>query len=166
MNNTKSINYSGRLVDIELLQDITNPSTAMQHVQITNVGATPKYVTGIEKVIQRYTVALLTVLGDVHFAQSFGGPLIGALMRGTVSNISYLGNVFGITSASAIQALATDDQNTKIYGTIPADEQIVSAVLTDSNVDYNTGTVALSVTITTAAGSNYDFVVPVSTLAE
>lgn len=156
------INYAGRQIDIELLQTVTAPN-AGQRVAIGNVGSTPKIVTGLQKAVQRYVAALLTVSGDVHFAQDQGSDLLPTIAAGAVPNAGYLNHLFGIANAAALRLLAKDNADTAGFGDLPADEQITEAALESADVDFTTGTIMLEVSITTAAGVSAPFVVPIST---
>lgn len=155
------VDYANRQVDLELLQSVVVPSNE-QEVFITNIGDTPKIVTGVEKAIQRYAVLLLSTLGDIKFAPGQGNTLLISIGGGLVQNTGYLNHLFGIGNAQTLRALAADDDDTQ-FGDIAADERIVAAVLLDSSVDYSTGTILLEVGITTGAGDTLSFVVPVST---
>lgn len=155
-------NYDNRLVDMELLQSIVVPG-AIQRVHVTSVGRDPKIVTGIEKAAQRYTVLLLTSLGNVKFAEATGGELVLRLVQGSIPNLGYLRHVFGMANSNALRVLAKDDADPR-FGTLPDDERITQAELADASVDYATGTVMLEVKLTTAAGTAYDFTVPINTM--
>ena len=157
-----SSDYSGRLVDLELLQTVSKP-VALQRVYISNVRDTPKAVTGIEKAVQRYTLLLLQTLGSVAYAPTLGGRLMELLSRGYISNLGYLRHIFGIANFNALSAMARDNSDSG-FGTLPDDENIVGATLAGAAIDRSTGTVTLEITITTAAGSAYDYVVPLATM--
>ena len=154
--------YTGRQLDLELLQSVTTP-TALQRVHLTSVGNEPKIVSGIEKAVQRYTVLLLTTVGDIRFDPGVGGVLVSKLAGGQIQNLGYLYHVFALANSSALKALAHDD-GSEVFGSIPDDERITHAVLENAAMDYATGTASLTVVITTAAGSAFTYVVPVNTL--
>lgn len=153
--------YNNRLVDVELLQSVTTPS-AIQRVFVTSVGSEPKIVTGIQKAAQRYAVLLLTSAGDVKFAEDMGGELVVRLVRGTIQNMGYLRHIFSMANSNALRLLKADDDS-DTYGSLPDDERIVKAVLTDAVMDYSQGTLTLEVRLTTAAGDAFNFVVPINT---
>ena len=157
-----STSYTGRQVDLELLQSIAVPSPLPQEVTLSNVTQIPKVVTGIEKAVQRYTQLLLTTPSDIHFGQTLGGYLISSILQGGVGDQGALSHLFCVTSASALKSLAGDDLNPS-FGTIPDDERIVAAALQSLDLSPATQTISLSVLLTTAAGSSYTFVVPIST---
>lgn len=153
--------YTNRQVDIELLQSISQP-VDLQKVSISSVTQAPKAVTGIEKLVQRYTSALLAYFGTVHFDPTYGTNLLTTILAGGVQNIAQLQGAFASANSQAISALRSDDRKTDTFGSVPDDESIVSAKLLDQSIDYNTATVNLKVLITTVAGDNITFVVPVT----
>lgn len=157
-----NVDYAGRLVDLELLQTVTAPN-AGQRVYIGNVGSTPKIVTGIQKAVQRYVVALLAVEGDVHFLPEHGSDLLPDIAAGAVPNAGYLSHLFGIANAAALRLLAKDNNDTATFGALPDDEAITEVVLDAAEVDFSTGTILLQATLTTAAGEAAPFIVPIST---
>ena len=154
--------YTGRQIDLELLQSIQLPSFAAQRVQVANVTQTPKVVAGVEKAVQRYTQMLLTTVGDVHFNPLEGGYLVPTLFQGLVQDQGQLAHLFCVASSSAMQAINRDDQDAT-FGPIPDDELLQNAALTDMQFDYPSQTVSLTILLTTAAGESYNFVVPIST---
>ena len=154
--------YTGRQVDLELLQSIAVPGPMAQRVHITNVGQAPKVVAGVEKAIQRYAQLLLTTLNDIHFAPELGGTLLQSIMMGTVGDQGTLAHLFCVASAGAVKAMATENVN-GAFGTVPQDEWITDASLISIDLNPATQTVGLSVQLTTAAGTQYQFVVPIST---
>ena len=154
-----TVNYSGRQVDIELLQTLIAPLDS-QRVHITTTNSAPKIVAGIEKLVQRYTVALLSILGEIHFDAAFGTALIPRILGGHIPNRGVLSGAFTSANVNAIRQLVLDDNNTDVYGTIPEDERIYTAGLLDYDVDYESGIAYLKILITSQAGDNMEFIVP------
>jgi len=154
--------YTNRQVDIELLQSISQP-VDLKQVSISSVTLSPKAVTGIQKLVQRYASALLAYLGSVHFAQDYGTNLISTVLAGGVQNIAQLQAAFASANSLAIGSLRADDRKTVIFGALPDDENIASAQLLDQQIVYETATVNLKVLITTLAGDSVTFVVPATT---
>ena len=157
-----TIDYAGRQVDLELLQSVAKP-VPMQRLHLTSVGATPKVLTGLQKAVQRYTVLLLTNLGDLRFDPDVGGTLVTEIASGNLQNLGYLYHVFALSNANALRVLAKDDAD-EVYGPVPDDERVVSAAIINAAMDYTTGTVNLEVELTTAAGADYTYVIPVNTM--
>ena len=157
-----TIDYANRQVDLELLQSVAKP-VPMQRLHLTSVGATPKVLTGLQKAVQRYTVLLLTNLGDLRFDPDVGGTLVTEIASGNLQNLGYLYHVFALSNANALRVLAKDDAD-EVYGPVPDDERVVSAAIINAAMDYTTGTVNMEVELTTAAGADYTYVIPVNTM--
>jgi hypothetical protein len=153
--------YASRQVDVELLQTIPKP-VAEKQVYFGTVGFSPKIVTGIEKVVQRYASLLLTTQGEVWFDTEAGGSMVQEITQGSVSNTGYLTHLFNVVSLNTVRMMRQDD-NDERFGTPPDDERIVDAWLTDVIVDYDTSTANLTVLISTVAGDAFTYIIPVST---
>jgi len=156
----RSTDYTGRQSDLCFLSGIAGPGTGTAEPALSIV-SDPKRVTGVQKLMQRYTNLLITKLDSIEFAPGVGTSLVPSIQGGRASNEAYLQHIFAVASANALDVMAADDSNTTLYGTTQDDEIIESADLTDIIIDYARATVSLSVSITTAAGDTYDFIVPV-----
>ena len=156
--------YSNRQVDIEVLQTILKPAgnTAMKF-SITS--SSPKAVTGMQKLVQRYTLLLLTQLGTVRFATDQGTTFMSDLIRGAGQNSGQVAAVVAFANLSVMQELQVEDQNTDLYGEIPSDEQLKSATLLDFTVNTVTGVLSLSIQLLNYAGSAYTYVLPVTAIS-
>lgn len=160
-----SRDYTGRSVDLEVLQTVVNPRGQVK-MSLTAASGASRRVTGIQKAVQRYVTLLLTPSGSVPFPYTRGNVLIDALQAGSVSDGGYLRHLFGVASAVALDTIRHDDYNTDRFGAIPDDERIESVELAGVTVDYGTSTLGLSLTFRTAAGSHYAYVIPVSARQE
>jgi hypothetical protein len=154
-----TVDYSGRQVDIELLQSIAQP-VELQQVSVSSVTQTPKIVTGIQKLVQRYASLILQVLGTTHFDQENGSELLRMLMAGVIQNRGRLQNAFAISNNQVVRQLRKDDIQTEIYGTLPEDEQLANAQLLDYDIDFPTATIYLRIRLTSQAGDSLVFIVP------
>ena len=162
-----TVDYSNRLVDIELLQSVTEPGTNIRvyptFTRITTDGYTvPKMVTGIEKAIQRYAYLLLTDIGSVKFDEDIGGELVIRVFNGTIASDADLEHVFAIANDSAMTAMAEDDNDSR-FGALPDDEKLVNARLNSSYIDYAKATIGLHIDLTFASGDTYTYIIPVTT---
>ena len=152
--------YSGRLVDLELLQSIKEPDVdtrvypAITH-KIGDRNTAPKMVTGVEKAVQRYFNLLTTDTGSVKFFPNRGGDLVSRVLNGTVSSDNLLTTLFAL-------ALLNDDDDNEEFGPIPDDERITDATLSSWDIDYASQTVSLHIDLSFASGSTYSFVLPVT----
>lgn len=162
----KTVDYANRLVDLELLQSITDPGPVTRvyptFTRLTDDGYTvPKMVTGVEKAVQRYVKLLLTDIGSVHFDEDVGGELVVRTFNGSISSTAVLDHLFALANDSALSKLAEDDSDER-FGPSPDDERIVMATLESSNVNTGAGTISLSINIEMASGTTYTYVIPVS----
>jgi len=154
-----SVNYSGRQVDIEMLQSIARP-VEIERVTISSVTDTPKIVAGVQKLVQRYALLLLSTVETIHFDEEQGASLISSLLGGIVQNRGRLQNIFGLANNRVRQQLNKDDLQTEVFGTVPDDERLKSAILLDFDVDTANSLVYLRVKLITVAGTSLEFIVP------
>ena len=154
--------YTGRQVDLECLQTIVEP-VGVSELSLTATRGASRRVTGIQKVIQRYVTLLLTPSSSVPFSEDAGNELLDALRAGSVSNTGYLRHLFNVANAVTLDIIRRDDYNTKMFGDQVDDERIAAVDLDGVTVDYTTSTLGLSLVFRTEAGSDYAYVLPVST---
>ena len=154
--------YTGRQVDLECLQTIVDP-VGTTELSLTAANGTSRRVTGMQKAIQRYVTLLLTPSSSVPFPASDDNLLMDALRAGTVSNMGYLRHLFNMANAGALDIIRRDDYNTQMFGDQGDDERIASVELDGITVDYITSTLGLSLVFRTEAGTDYAYVLPVST---
>lgn len=155
----ESRNYSGRTLDLELLKTVTSTDSAVE-VRLGVVDS-PKRVTALQKLIQRYTLLLLSGIGTVRFAEYQGGALARRVAEGTVSSVALLQHLLHMASDDAITLMKADDSDSG-FGNQPADERIDSVEFSDLRIDYSASTAYATATITTAAGTAAEFVIPIS----
>lgn len=155
MNTTS--NYDGRLIDIELLKTIQEPTQASQavHLSLTYQNQ-PRIVAGIEKLVQRYVLIFLTLVKSVKFDDQFGSIFMAAMTQGYLVNYGSLMDAFALSNSRVIATLINSSDN------LPLDEQLSSASLIDFNLDFTLGTITLSIELTSLAGTSAEFVVPIS----
>ena len=159
---TPSTSYAGRQVDVELLQTITVPA-GTQQMHISNVRTTPKFVTGPQKALQRYCYLLLQQLGSVRFSQQIGTTLLQSIMSGLVGGKGGLMSIFAFANADVLALMRTDDQNVAQFGTVQPDEQISTVTVDDITIDYQTGTISLTLAFSFQSGSTVTYVLPLAT---
>jgi len=153
------VDYSGRQVDIELLQSIARP-VELQQVTVSSVTQMAKIVTGIQKLVQRYASLILQIIETTHFDQENGSELVRMLMAGVIQNRGRLQNAFAISNNQVVRQLRKDDAQEEVYGTMPEDEQLDNAQLLDYDIDFARSTVYLRIRITSRAGDSLEFIVP------
>ena len=162
---TVSRDYTGRQVDLEVLQTVQAPVGSIE-MSLSAVLDTSRRVTGIQKAIQRYVTLLLTPSSSVPFPFSGNNILLDELSAGHVSDSGYLRHLFNMANAAALDTIRRDDYNTDRFGAITDDERIESVDLSGVTVDYGTSTIGLSLVFRTVAGENYAYVVPVGARRE
>lgn len=156
---TETKNYKGRSVDLEVLKTIAS-TTSVAQVDIGIVD-TPRRVTGIQKLIQRFAVLALSELDSVKFAENQGGDLVSQLARGSVSSTAELLHLLHIVAADTVTLMMLDD-NDPIYGPQPLDERILTVTFSDLSIDYATATAYATANISTMAGIEAEFTLPIS----
>lgn len=161
MNGTTR-DYTGRQVDLECLQTVTQPTGTVE-MSLTAVLGGSRRVTGMQKAIQRYVTLLLTPSSSVPFPFSPLNSLLSELRAGRVADLGYLRHLFNMANAAALDAIRKDDYNTTQFGDQADDERIASVDLDGMTIDYATSTLGLSLVFRTEAGSDYAYVLPVGT---
>jgi hypothetical protein len=147
--------YSGRRRDISIL-DYPDLSSMDGKEVFPRFGKTSRFCAGTQKLIQRYTVLMLTNVNSQEFYPTFGTDFLWPLQAG-ISPTSRL-------QAAQIFFLADYDTVTVIKNyqvdnpDLPEDEQLDYTELVDF-VLYN-GSVAFSVKLTTLAGNLSNFLIP------
>lgn len=157
------LNYSNRQIDVELLQSILEPNVDPQRVNVALVTKGTKIVTGMEKLVQRYALILLSDRGGVHFDPTFGTTLMSDMANGNIQNKGTLLTSFSMANLGVTKIMRDEDALTATYGSQPLDEQLQTATLVDATIDTATATVYLKVSLTTRAGANMVFVIPTTT---
>jgi hypothetical protein len=150
-----STNYTGRKKDINVLRSPDATVYGPQNVTV-GFGKRPQYCAGLQKLIQRYVIVLLTNIGSQPNFPEFGTDFLYSLHGRTApvdnlkaSQIFNLASYDAVTLLKAYQAERDD---------IPDDERIVSAALVD--IALSVDSAAFDVQITTEAGTSTSFLVP------
>jgi hypothetical protein len=152
--------YNGRSVDLEMMQSILHPE-GITPLELSFTSVSAKIITGIQKLAQRYTLLLLTQVGDVFFDAEQGTTFWEDMLLGAAQNAGQVNMAFNFASIDAVSQMQLEDAD-DTYGSIPNDERISSATLTDFNVDRMSGTLYLEVLLTSQAGETYTYVLPVT----
>ena len=146
--------YTGRLKDISILQ---YPDASKMDAQtvLPKFGKMPRFCAGVQKLVQRYTIMMLTNLDSQTKYPDFGTRFLFTLQGGTDPTDSILASqIFAeanyITVKNLLYYQAQKDT--------PADERIASAIL--SNISLYGGYVSFDVTLNTEVGDVLDFIVP------
>jgi hypothetical protein len=158
---TATTDYSGRQVDLEFLQTIEKP---VGQTAVTKSVALkqPKMVAGLQKLIQRYVVLLLTRLGTVYLAPDQGSRFLDRILRGGGRSGGYIEQTFAFANSDVIDQMRSEDNLEDTYGPTSDDERIDTAVLLDYSVDFATSTLSLRIFLESVAGQSVTYVVPVT----
>jgi len=150
-----SSDYTGRLKDISILQSPDATLVGPQDISIT-FGKTAKFCAGVQKLIQKYTIILLSNIGSQPNYADFGTSFMATIKAG-ISPVDKLAatQIFAAASYKAVTTL----KNYQIKNPqLPLDECIARAELYRISL-YNSF-VAFDVKIYTDAGDVIKFLVP------
>jgi hypothetical protein len=150
-----SSNYVNRSKDISILQYPDASLTDAQAV-FPQFGANARFCTGVQKLVQKYAITLLTNITSQPNFPDFGTNFLYTLQAG-ISPVDRMRatQIFVLASFKAVTALRKYQVDNP---SIPDDEKIVRAELV--SLDLYGGYVGFSVNIVTAAGENVPFVIP------
>lgn len=146
--------YTGRKKDISILQ---YPDASKQDAQDVSpkFGHVSRFCAGPQKLIQRYTIILLTNLKSQENYPNFGTNFLYTLKAGISPKDKLLARqIFQLASYAAVGTL----KNYQSKVNVPPDESIKSAILT--GISLYGSYVSFDVKITTDAGDSVDFLVP------
>jgi hypothetical protein len=148
--------YTGRKKDLSILQ---NPDASLVGAQTVtpSFGAPSRFCAGIQKLIQRYAIILLTNLESQQNYPEFGTRFIATLSTNSSIDRILARQIFTLANAIAVKTL----QNYQIKNkNIPNDERIDSATLRNIVVVPSLGSVSFDIAITSEAGQTVDFLLP------
>lgn len=148
--------YSGRSKDINIVPNIDPKKTTPQKVALS-FGRVSSYCAGIQKLIQRFMIALVTVKGSQPAYPDFGTDLLKKLSVSSLTTIADLTHAFNFASASVVASFRAYQEG--ITG-VPEDEQLDTALLMNVEVSANYE-VTYRVALYTKAGDTYDFLLPI-----
>lgn len=148
--------YSGRSKDINIAPSIDPRMTTPQKVS-PSFGPVSSYCAGVQKLIQRFMIALVTVKGSQPAYPNFGTDLFKKISVSSLTTIADLTHAFNFASASVVAAFRAEQEASPGR---PDDEQLDTALLTDVSVTANYE-VTYRVALYTRAGNTYDFLLPI-----
>ncbi len=152
--------YSGRTVDLEILQSTRHPEASFSSVELSLSSKQPAAVSGISKLIQRYTLVFLSLANDVNRPFfNIGTSFISDVLGGARRTSDFLLHSFSFANGDTVRQLRREDAD---WPDTPDDERIAYASLNDMTVDRGTLTLKLVVDISSLAGNTAKFVVPIS----
>lgn len=148
-------NYTGRTMDISIMQKPDATLIDAQNVAIL-IGSTGRFCSGIQKLVQRYMILLMTAVGSQEDFPDDGTDFLPKLQNGigVVDRLAAT-QTFELASYAVVNQLK--EYQSKLFDQ-PQDEKIVSATL--QNITMHGGRVSLDIRITTEAGNSAVFLIP------
>lgn len=156
--NKVTTDYTGRDKDINIFP-VVSPLLQPKQTVTPSFGKVSSYCAGVQKLLQRYAVALLTVQGSQPEYPTFGTGLLRNVMVSSITTLSDLSHAFNFANSLVISMFR--DYQSKHEG-LPLDEQLDTAILADITTTANYE-VTFSVKIYTMAGNTYDYLLPIPT---
>lgn len=150
-----STDYTGRKKDICITPYVDPRIIGEQQVTYT-LGPIASYTAGIQKLMQRYVIALFTIQGSQKYDPTFGTDFYSTLRSSNLMSVADLSHIFNFANYDVITLFKDYQKNNP---DIPLDEQLDTAVLDSINVSGTSAT--FNVKIYTKAGENYNFLVPI-----
>lgn len=147
--------YTGRQRDLLINLGLDPKSSKTQPVSL-GFGPMSSACAGIQKLVQRYMVLLMTGLGTQPAFPSAGSEFASSLLPGRNFSRTGLTHDFNFANADILRLMQAEQSLTRR----PPDEQISSAYL--SSVDVVGDRVSLNIRVVSYAGENVDFLLPLA----
>jgi hypothetical protein len=150
--NNITTDYSNRKIDLHIFQGVSAPNAS----DITpSFGKISNFCTGVQKLVQRYTIALLTELGSQENFPDFGSTLITALTSSSnLYNRVDLYPIFNKANTKVLRDFAAYDRTVSM----PVDERLAGARLIE--IKSINGGVSMAVQIETYSEDPVTFIIP------
>jgi hypothetical protein len=148
-------NYSGRDIDLLIFQ-----GTAVEGDQKIFLGFNPEggeVTTGIQKLLQTFTILFLTEKGSVPAMPERGTNFLLAVRLGRLNDESDVQAEFSLAVEAIKELFSLDDFN----DTLSDDERLDSAELQSVNIDKNGSLLTLQVKVNSLAGDSRDIFLPI-----
>ncbi len=149
-----STDYSNRTKDLHILQGVSPTQKKAINLKF---GRFSSYCSGVQKLIQRYTIALLTELGSQVNFNTFGSSLLAELKGlNTTAAQAEVKHIFNFASSK----VTTDFRNyqKELEAAVPEDEQLGTAIL--ESVNYENDILYLAIRIYPISGDETAFIIP------
>lgn len=151
---TQSTDYTGRQLDVNIAYKI-NPNFAGPQEVNLRFGTVSTYCAGVQKLVNRYIIALFTALGSQPNYATFGTNFLPSLIGKNMVTALDAKHTFNLASWSVVQLFRNYQKENP---GLPTDEQINTASLADLTVT-ETG-LTFRVNLLTLAGEKVQFLVP------
>lgn len=159
LKNTNIVDYAGRTVDLLLLKTILAVPVVNRRmgIDVSNISGEPMIVSGVEKMVQRFANIFITAMGSVKFRQTTGTNLVPQVAKGYVYNMATLEVEAAEANMLARKQVMAGDEDEDT----PDDERLVASDVTNLEFLREKAMVRIHIKLTTAAGSSYNYVIPV-----
>jgi len=150
-----SVNYSGRSVDLFIFQGAIPAGESRISLSFGDNGG--EVITGIQKLVQTFTIMFLTERGTVKGHDDVGTEFVTAVRQGRILDEADVKSEFLVASELIQQKLDLEaDANA-----LPEDEQLLSTTLLDYTIDRGASKLTMKVRITSVAGESREVFLPV-----
>lgn len=147
--------YTGRTRDVHILHGASPSSPDAQRVS-PEFGKISSFCTGVQKLVQRYTIAFLTNLGSQPTFPSFGTNFIKNISSTNQRvNLQDVYHLYVFANSKVLSEFRAYQRQGK---DLPLDEQLNYTTL--RNVTSVGGAVFLDIKLITLAGDQFVFVLP------
>lgn len=150
--------YAGRTVDYLAFDDAKATGNTLLTQTLVKAGQSGALITGIEKLVQRFLVELLTEQGSLDYLPGRGTFFMTALRAGVVRTSQDLFSAFSSAEVDIRNNLRQEEDITD-----PADERYGSAELISASLFGDTAT--LSIRVLSVAGESRNVIYPLRVAA-
>lgn len=154
------VDYSGRTVDLLLLKTVLDAPVVNKRVgiDVSNVHGAPMIVAGVEKLVQRFALSFLNILGSTNFRDDHGTGIVEAAGMGRIYNMATLE-----AEASEANMLAKAEvQRGDEESDSPDDERLADSEVVGLEFSRSQSAAKISIRLTTEAGNSYTYIIPVA----
>lgn len=150
--------YVDRTIDILAFRGGQgSPGAVLLEQRLSREGDPGQVCTGVQKLVQRFVIALFTIRGSVRANPEFGTDFLSRVTGGFVHNGTQLMAEFAAAEVELAPLLARESRATD-----PADEVYRKA--TAISADVSRGHLRLRVQLETASETSVQFILPVLSL--
>ena len=150
--------YSNRSKDINIFSPV-DPTSTLARPVAPSFGKVSSYCAGVQKLIQRYAISLLTAVGSQPAYPAFGTGLPARMLSSNLTTLDDISHAFNFANAYVVNLFRRYQETAPAT---PLDEQLDTAMLISTTVDASRR-LNFRVALYTRAGVTYDFLLPIPT---
>ena len=155
-----TMDYTGRTVDLEVFQTEAVPAERLRLELTAASSGKHRRVAGVQKLVQRYLLTLLTSKGSVRYMPERGTKFMAYVAGGLLQSRTDIVQYFAFSDSDAAAQLKSQDASQEGQG-LPADEKYSRSYLMDYLIDPAAARLYLKVRLLSQADTAYTFVIPV-----